>query len=121
MILFVYGTLKKESKRSIMNYKDTIYLGEYTIYGYTLYKSPINNAPILVKSIWSCVKGELYKVTKETIKELDSREGYKGKWYNFIFSWYKRKYVGIHIQAYIWTFPTFFCKHIGSEYKISAP
>lgn len=112
--LFVYGTLKSGSNRSISQYEGaTLIDKDYTIIGYTLFQSPISNAPIMVKSPLDFVKGELWSVSDKTITELDKREGYKGKWYNRLFSWYKRKIVEAEIHSYVWTFPTIFLKQIG--------
>ena len=74
--LFVYGTLKK-GKRLHLYIRDSKFLGEKTIEGYTLFDI---GYPLAVKSKDKKIKGELYEVDEKawkTIKMIEETAGYK--------------------------------------------
>ena len=72
-IVFVYGTLKKgECQSYVMEY--SLFLGEAkTEPVYTLFHN--NSYPTLIEGGNTAVKGEMYLVSDDTLRELDIIEG----------------------------------------------
>ena len=72
MKLFVYGTLKK----GFYNHgwlKDSKFLCEASICGYTLYDTGYGY-PAAVEEDYSCIAGEIYELSKEDYKYIRSME-----------------------------------------------
>lgn len=78
MKVFVYGTLKKGYHNHFM-LKDSKFMGTGVIDDHTLIDSPYY--PYAIERKGSEVFGQVYKVTKETMKRLDMLEGYP-EYYN---------------------------------------
>lgn len=106
MYLWVYGTLKRG--RSNHGYLEGCeYLGEYfTDKNFSLI---VSGLPFLVRRKGSGVKGELYKINKDVLAQIDRLEGHP--------SFYKREIINITsvdtgntIEAYTYIHPDIFNK-----------
>lgn len=113
--LFCYGTLKRGNKRSIENcYPDVQFVEKLTLTGFTLYKMPFRDVPVMVMASGegNVVHGEVYLVSDEVLKQLDIREGVQKGWYTRVF----RIPEGVYV--YLWEHPTLFFKHIGDTFTV---
>ncbi len=100
--IFFYGTLKSK-KHNHPLVSDCLYMGKYvTSNDYSLH---VDGLPYMVKEPGSGVVGEVYKVDKQTLKELDALEGHP--------DWYRREKLSVfdidtgkkkeNVEAYIYT------------------
>ncbi len=110
-LLFVYGSLKSDSKTSLLNtFPKAIFIQNYQLREHILYKQPFRNVSVMVKTNdkLDYVIGEIYLVNDEILKQLDIREG--TKW-----NWYRRTEIG-EMSTYIWNHTTIFFKRIGNKW-----
>ena len=108
-LLFVYGTLKRHSPRSLYKYPGTAFINEATALGYTLYKMPFRKVPVMVPKHGHKVQGEVWQIPMSLLETLDKREGVKT-------GWYTRELILGMFQAYLWKHTTLFFKHIGERF-----
>ncbi|MFZ3373652.1 MAG: gamma-glutamylcyclotransferase family protein [Desulfitobacteriaceae bacterium] len=95
--VFVYGTLMKGYGNYCYYLSESEFLGKGEITGYALYA--VSSFPGIVPEVGEKVKGEVYKVNRDTLKRLDSLEG-EG-------SLYLRKQVEVLVEGQIvqgWTY-----------------
>jgi gamma-glutamylcyclotransferase (GGCT)/AIG2-like uncharacterized protein YtfP len=72
-IIFVYGTLKKGEFNHFMLKKDSKFVGNCEIDGYTLYDTG-RGYPAAVKSENDKIEGELYEVSEENFERITRME-----------------------------------------------
>lgn len=95
--VFVYGTLMNGHGNHRYYLSESEFLGKGEITGYALYA--VSSFPGIVPEVGEKVKGEVYKVDRDTLKRLDSLEG-EG-------SLYLRKQVDVLVEGQIvqaWTY-----------------
>lgn len=78
-LLFVYGTLMRENRRGSTYLENAEFLCVCTLKGFALYD--LGPYPGIVKDDYSCVKGELYKISDDMLPEIDKYEE-EGTLYN---------------------------------------
>ena len=111
--IFVYGTLKRGSGRSMeKSFPTAEYLGPMVVRGYTLYKQPFRHVPVMIRRKGCYVKGELYLVNDGILKELDKREGESKGWYTRV---YDEKF---DMYAYLWEHTTLFFRYLGHSFEV---
>jgi len=80
MLLAVYGSLRKGLRNHFYLSKSE-FVGQYdTDHSYSLID--LGSFPGLLKEGGTSVRMEVYKIDKETLKNIDRLEGYTGKKYN---------------------------------------
>jgi len=77
MFVFVYGSLKKDFKFHYLLENRSIFIGNAkTIEKYSLFRYKNFDFPYMNSIPSSVIHGELYKIDKKTLKDLDLLEGY---------------------------------------------
>ena len=98
MYIFVYGTLKR-GRRANYLLANSRFLGEGSIEGYDMYL--VVDFPAIVKGK-GIVKGEVYEIDEETLKELDNYEGFPLLYDRVLES--VNLYNGKEIEAYVYVY-----------------
>lgn len=115
MYLFCYGTLKKG--RNNHEYLDgSDFLGNFiTSRDFSLV---VAGLPFLVKrSSRSGVKGEVYKIDSETLREIDRLEGHPNFYYREVITVYNEEN-GEPLEVYSYIHPDIFNKNFDFNYRV---
>ena len=100
--VFVYGSLKRGYRLFSQYLEETAFIGKATLEGYTLHK--VDNAwyPGIKKGAGK-VKGEVFKIGPDNLKQLDLVEG-EGQLYDRITAEVVLENLGETLTAYVYIF-----------------
>lgn len=89
MKIFVYGTLKKNHGNHRYYLEDAKFLGHaITVDKYTMYSRGI---PFVTKDPFVQIHGEVYEITEDQLRPIDSLEGHP--------QWYKRELISVQLET----------------------